>query len=111
MSHGTVVEGEIKNITEFGLFSASTAMSTAWCSSDLDWKRSGEEADQGPQEGRPGEGAGCSRRPRKGTLSLGISSWRAIRSLPCRYQKGDPVTCEVVKVYDNARGQDRRLTT
>ena len=42
---GSELEGEIKNITEFGCSSACPARSTAWCTcSDLDWKRSGEEA-------------------------------------------------------------------
>jgi small subunit ribosomal protein S1 len=28
---GSIVEGEVKNKTEFGLFLGSTATSTAWC--------------------------------------------------------------------------------
>ena len=42
---GTVVEGEVKNITEFGLFVGLTGDIDGMVHlSDLDWKKSGEEA-------------------------------------------------------------------
>ena len=67
------VEGEIKNITEFGLFIGLDGDVDGMVHlSDLDWKRPGEEAIKDYKKGdtRQGQGARC--RYEKERISLGI---------------------------------------
>jgi small subunit ribosomal protein S1 len=54
---GTNVEGEIKNITEFGLFIGLEGDVDGMVHlSDLDWNRSGRRCHPGLQQGRRGQG-------------------------------------------------------
>ncbi|GIX12441.1 MAG: hypothetical protein KatS3mg118_0400 [Paracoccaceae bacterium] len=81
---GTVIEGEVKNITEFGLFIGLEGDIDGMVHlSDLDWTRPGEEAIQRLQEGRCGQGGGPRCRCREGAhLASASSSWPAIPSPP-----------------------------
>ena len=64
---GSVVEGEVKNATEFGLFVGLEGDVDGMVHmSDIAWGVSGEEALAAPPQGRDGQGAGARRRCREG---------------------------------------------
>ncbi len=101
--NGTVVEGEIKNITEFGLFIGLDGDVDGMVHlSDLDWKRSGEEAIKDYKRGDRVKAKVLDVDREKERISLGIKqlSGDPIASV-AGVKKGDTVTCEVVKVEDN----------
>ena len=79
---GSTVEGEIKNITEFGLFvGLDNDIDGMVHLSDLDWQLPAEEAVAQVQEGRRGQGGGARRRYREGAhLARHQAAHRAIRS-------------------------------
>jgi small subunit ribosomal protein S1 len=100
--NGTVVEGEIKNITEFGLFVGLDGDVDGMVHlSDLDWKRSGEEAIKDYKKGDMVKAVVLDVDQEKERISLGIKqlSGDPIKSVS-GLKKGDTVTCEVVKVED-----------
>jgi small subunit ribosomal protein S1 len=68
------VEGEVKNITEFGLFIGLEGDVDGMVHlSDLDWNRSGRRGHRGLQQGRRGQGHRARRGPvDKERISLGI---------------------------------------
>jgi small subunit ribosomal protein S1 len=81
---GTVIEGPIRNITEFGLFvGLDGGVDGMVHLSDLDWNRSGDEA-------------------QKERISLGIKQVGGdpMESIG-KLRKGAQVTCEVLAVQDN----------
>ncbi|HMT13555.1 MAG TPA: S1 RNA-binding domain-containing protein, partial [Aestuariivirga sp.] len=100
--NGTVVEGEIKNITEFGLFIGLDGDVDGMVHlSDIDWKRPGEDAIKDFKKGDHVKAVVLDVDQEKERISLGIKqlSGDPIRSVGSM-KKGDTVTCEVVKVED-----------
>ena len=100
---GTDVEGEIKNITEFGLFIGLDGEVDGMVHlSDIDWKRSGEEAIKDFKKGDRVKARVLDVDREKERISLGI---KQLGSDPVAsaagIKKGDTVTCEVLKVEDN----------
>ncbi len=107
--NGTVVEGEIKNITEFGLFIGLDGDVDGMVHlSDLDWKRSGEEAIKDFKKGDMVKAQVLDVDREKERISLGIKqlSGEGAKGVAASsgggggLKKGDTVTCEVMKVED-----------
>ena len=101
--NGSTVEGEIKNITEFGLFIGLDGDVDGMVHlSDLDWKRSGEEAIKDFKKGDHVKAKVLDVDREKERISLGIKQLGGdpIASV-AGVKKGDTVTCEVVKVEEN----------
>ncbi len=127
---GTEVEGEVKNMTEFGLFIGLEGDVDGMVHlSDIDWKRPGEEAIKDFKKGDmvkavvldidqekerislgikqlSGEGAGASSGVSGGAKSAGGAS--AAPATGGNVRKGSKVTCEVMKVEDG--GLEVRIT-
>ncbi len=100
---GTKVEGEIKNITEFGLFIGLDADVDGMVHmSDLDWNRPGEEAMQDYQKGQIVKAVVLDVDTEKERISLGIKqlSGDPMESLG-ELRKGAVVTCTVTGVTEN----------
>ncbi len=104
--NGTHVEGEIKNITEFGLFIGLDGDVDGMVHlSDLDWKRSGEEAIKDYKKGDMVKAIVLDVDREKERISLGIKQLsgdqpKSSAGASGGVKKGDTVTCEVVKVED-----------
>jgi len=105
--NGTVVEGEIKNITEFGLFIGLDGDVDGMVHlSDLDWKRSGEEAIKDYKKGDMVKAVVLDVDREKERISLGIKQLSGEGAKAAAsgggggLKKGDTVTCEVMKVED-----------
>jgi small subunit ribosomal protein S1 len=100
---GTVVEGPIRNITEFGLFvGLDGGVDGMVHLSDLDWNRPGDEAIKDYKKGDTVRAAVLDVDATKERISLGIKQaagdpMEKVGSL----RKGSQVTCEVVAVQDN----------
>ncbi|HXI86552.1 MAG TPA: 30S ribosomal protein S1 [Parvularculaceae bacterium] len=97
---GSVVEGEIKNITEFGLFIGLTEeMDGMVHLSDLDWNRSGEEAIKDYHKGQRVTAKVLDVDSEKERISLGV---KQVGSDPLdtvgEIKKGDDVTCTVTAI-------------
>jgi len=97
---GSVIEGEIKNITEFGLFvGLNEEMDGMVHLSDLDWNKSGEEAIKDYAKGDMVKAKVLDVDPDKERISLGI---KQVGSDPMEsvgeINKGDDVTCTVTAV-------------
>jgi small subunit ribosomal protein S1 len=113
---GTVLEGEVKNMTEFGLFVGLDGDVDGMVHlSDLDWKRPGEEAIKDYKKGDMVKAVVLDVDQEKERISLGIKqltegSAGAVSSAPKSSgsssseggapRKGSKVTCEVLKVED-----------
>ena len=100
---GSTVEGEIKNITEFGLFIGLEGDVDGMVHlSDIDWKRSGEEAIKDYKKSDHVKAKVLDVDREKERISLGI---KQLGSDPIAsvtgLKKGDTVTCEVVKIEEN----------
>ncbi|MEM9838080.1 MAG: 30S ribosomal protein S1 [Pseudomonadota bacterium] len=97
---GSVLEGEVKNITEFGLFvGIDENMDGMVHLSDLDWDRAGDQAIQDYEKGQSVQVKVLDVDPDKERISLGIKQvandpMDAIGEL----KKGADVTCEVSAV-------------
>ena len=104
--NGTNVEGEIKNITEFGLFIGLDGDVDGMVHlSDLDWKRPGEEAIKDYKKGDVVKAIVLDVDREKERISLGIKQLsgdqpKSSAGAGGGIKKGDTVTCEVVKVED-----------
>ncbi|MPY73274.1 MAG: 30S ribosomal protein S1 [Alphaproteobacteria bacterium] len=101
---GTVVEGEIKNITEFGLFiGLSGEIDGMVHLSDIDWNRSGEEAIAAFKKGDVVKAKVLDVDIEKERISLGIKQLGddPFASGVGDIKKGDTVTCTVSAVLDN----------
>ncbi len=109
--NGTIVEGEIKNITEFGLFIGLDGDVDGMVHlSDLDWKRAGEEAIKDFKKGDTVKAIVLDVDREKERISLGIKQLSGDQPKSAGgssgggsaggMKKGDTVTCEVVKVED-----------
>jgi len=101
---GTEVEGEIKNITEFGLFiGLSGEIDGMVHLSDLDWNQSGEEAIAKYTKGDVVKAKVLDVDVDKERISLGIKqlSDDPFASGVGDIKKGDTVTCTISAVLDN----------
>jgi small subunit ribosomal protein S1 len=115
---GSVVEGEIKNITEFGLFIGLDGDVDGMVHlSDMDWNRSGEEAIQDYKKGDIVKATVLDVDVEKERISLGF---KQLQEDPLEtgaakgMKKGDVVTCEVIAVKDggiDVKIADTDLTT
>jgi small subunit ribosomal protein S1 len=106
---GTLVEGEVKNITEFGLFVGLEGDVDGMVHlSDLDWKRQGEEAIKDYKKGDQVKAVVLDVDREKERISLGIKQAQSGEGKPAGAgaassggaRKGEKVTCEVLKVED-----------
>jgi small subunit ribosomal protein S1 len=100
---GTIVEGPIRNITEFGLFiGLDGGVDGMVHLSDLDWNKSGDEAIKDYKKGDTVKAVVLDVDSAKERISLGI---KQVAGDPldtlAKFKKGDPVTCEVVVVEAN----------
>ncbi|MDZ7629122.1 MAG: 30S ribosomal protein S1 [Parvularculaceae bacterium] len=97
---GSIIEGEIKNITEFGLFVGITEeMDGMVHLSDLDWNRAGEEVIKEYKKGDVVKAKVLDVDPEKERISLGI---KQVASDPMDsvgdINRGDDVTCTVTAI-------------
>jgi small subunit ribosomal protein S1 len=100
---GTQIEGEIKNVTEFGLFvGLEDGIDGMVHLSDLDWEVPGDEAIKTYKKGDVVKGVVLDVDIEKERVSLGI---KQLKSDPMKsvasMKKGDIVTCTVAGVQDN----------
>ncbi|MGB7204250.1 MAG: 30S ribosomal protein S1 [Anderseniella sp.] len=102
---GTHIEGEIKNITEFGLFVGLEGDVDGMVHlSDLDWNRSGEEAIQDFNKGDMVKAIVLDVDQEKERISLGIKQLGGdpMESASAgSIRKGSTVTCEITEVQEN----------
>src|SRR4029078_726192 len=101
--NGSTVTGEVKNITEFGLFVGLDGDVDGMVHlSDLDWKRPGEEAIKDYKKGDQVKAQVLDVDVEKERISLGIKQVGGdpMEQLP-GIKKGDAVTCEVTGVHEN----------
>ncbi|MFN0191931.1 MAG: 30S ribosomal protein S1, partial [Aestuariivirga sp.] len=104
--NGSVVEGDIKNITEFGLFIGLDGDVDGMVHlSDIDWKRAGEEAIKDFKKGDHVKAVVLDVDREKERISLGIKQLsgggqQAAGALAGGPKKGDTVTCEVLRVEE-----------
>lgn len=97
---GSMIEGEIKNITEFGLFvGLNEEMDGMVHLSDLDWNRTGEEAIKDYQKGQVIQAKVLDVDPDKERISLGV---KQVGSDPLEtigdIKRGSDVTCTVTAI-------------
>ena len=100
---GSIVEGPIRNITEFGLFiGLDNGIDGMVHLSDLDWSKPGDELIKEYKKGDNVKAMVLDVDSSKERISLGI---KQLAGDPAdtlsRYKKGDTVTCEVVAVQEN----------
>ena len=116
---GTEIEGQIRNITEFGLFvGLDGGIDGMVHLSDLDWSKSGEEALKDYKKGDTVKAVVLEADSDKERISLGIKQLSADpfegAASSEKLGKGARVTCEVTAVKDNgieAKLLDHDLTT
>ena len=100
---GSVVEGEIKNITEFGLFVGLTDELDGMVHlSDLDWVKSGEQAIAEYQKGDQIKVKILDIDVEKERISLGVKqlSEDPVQGGLDKLKKGDVVTCTISAISD-----------
>ena len=100
---GTIVEGPIRNITEFGLFiGLDNGVDGMVHLSDLDWQKAGDEAIKDYKKGDNVKAIVLDVDGAKERISLGI---KQLAGDPIdvlgKYKKGDTVTCAVVAVQES----------
>jgi small subunit ribosomal protein S1 len=101
---GSIVEGEIRNITEFGLFvGLAPEIDGMVHMSDLSWDVAGEQAMAGYQKGQVVKAKVLDVDVEKERISLGIKQLEADPAAEVldRVRKNDVVTCIVTKVEQN----------
>ena len=116
---GSVIEGQIRNITEFGLFVGLDGSIDGMVHlSDLDWSKSGEEALKDYKKGDTVQAVVLEADSEKERISLGIKQLSADPfeggASSEKLAKGARVTCEVTAIKDNgieAKLLDHDLTT
>ena len=99
---GAIVEGQVRNITEFGLFiGLDGGIDGMVHLSDLDWQRSGEEAIKEFNKGDTVRAVVLETDAEKERISLGIKQL-ATDPFQCAatLKKGATVTCEVIEVKE-----------
>lgn len=102
---GTELEGEVKNITEFGLFVGLPGDIDGMVHlSDLSWDRSGDEAVKDYQKGDQVKVKVLDVDTEKERISLGIKQLEddPFEAAAGEVRKGQVVTCTVTEVQDNA---------
>jgi small subunit ribosomal protein S1 len=100
---GSEVEGEVKNITEFGLFIGLDGDIDGMVHlSDLDWNRSGEEAIQDYKKGDMVQGVVLDVDQEKERISLGVKQLGGdpFASATSGVKRGDVVTVTVTSIED-----------
>jgi small subunit ribosomal protein S1 len=100
---GSVVEGPIRNITEFGLFiGLDGGVDGMVHLSDLDWNRAGDEAIKDYKKNDTVKAVVLDVDPQKERISLGIKQVGGdpLESIG-KLKKGSQVTCEVLAVQDH----------
>ena len=100
---GAIIEGQIKNITEFGLFVGLDGEIDGMVHlSDLDWKRPGEEAIQDYQKGDTIQAKVLEVDIEKERVSLGVKQLGEdpFEGTSSSFKKGETVTCTVAAVQD-----------
>jgi small subunit ribosomal protein S1 len=100
---GSVIEGPIRNITEFGLFvGLDGGVDGMVHLSDLDWNRSGDEAIKDYKKGDTVKAVVLDVDAQKERISLGIKQVGGdpLESIG-KLKKGAQVTCEVMAVQDS----------
>jgi small subunit ribosomal protein S1 len=113
---GSVVEGPIRNITEFGLFiGLDGGVDGMVHLSDLDWQKPGDEVIKDYKKGDNIKAIVLDVDSSKERISLGI---KQLAGDPAdelsKYKRGDQVTCEVIAVQENGievKIADSDLTT
>jgi small subunit ribosomal protein S1 len=101
---GSIVEGPIRNITEFGLFvGLDGGVDGMVHLSDLDWNRSGDEAIKDYKKGDTVRAQVLDVDATKERISLGIKQAQGdpMEKAGGVVKKGSQVTCEVIAVQDN----------
>jgi small subunit ribosomal protein S1 len=101
---GAEIEGEVKNITEFGLFVGLTGDIDGMVHlSDLDWARPGEEAVADYKKGDMVRVKVLDVDVEKERISLGIKQLNddPYEETLSKLKKGDVVTCTVTQVTEN----------
>jgi small subunit ribosomal protein S1 len=99
---GTIVEGEIKNITEFGLFVELSGEIFGMAHlSDLDWVMSGEEALQKHNKGEIVKAKVLSIDVEKERIGLGLKHLDDDSFSSSDGKRGTPVTCSVIAVHEH----------
>ena len=99
---GSIVEGPIRNITEFGLFiGLDNGVDGMVHLSDLDWQKAGDEAIKDYKKGDTVKAIVLDVDGSKERISLGIKQLAGdpIDAL-AKYKKGDAVTCTVIAVTE-----------
>src|ERR1700748_373498 len=100
---GSVVEGEVKNATEFGLFiGLDNDIDGMGHLSDMDWKKPGEQAINDYHKGDMVKVRVLDVDAEKERISLGIKQLEAdpLESGAATVKKGDVVTCTVTGITD-----------
>jgi len=99
---GSVIEGEVKNKTEFGLFLGLDGDVDGMVHlSDLDWKRPGEQVIEEYKKGDKLQAKVLDVDVEKERISLGIKQLADDRMEPAGdLKKGSVVTCEVTEVKE-----------
>ncbi len=103
---GSIVEGEVKNKTEFGLFLGLDGDVDGMVHlSDLDWKRPGEQVIEEYKKGDKVQATVLDVDVEKERISLGIKQLQGgdpmSEGTAGELKKGDVVTCEVTAVKEN----------
>ncbi len=102
-SVGDELEGEIKNITEFGLFVGLPGDIDGMIHmSDLDWNKSGEDAIKDFQKGQTVKFKVLEIDPEKERVSLGVKQLTndPFEGAAASVKKGDVVTCTVTAITE-----------
>jgi len=99
---GSEVEGEVKNITEFGMFIGLDGDVDGMVHmSDLEWERSGDDAMKDFKKGDQVKAIVLDVDPEKERISLGIKQLSSDPFAAAReFKRGDTVTCTVASVFD-----------
>ncbi|MGJ3230714.1 MAG: 30S ribosomal protein S1 [Oceanicaulis sp.] len=96
---GTEVEGEVKNITEFGLFiGVDDEIDGMVHLSDLDWDRSGEDAIQDYKKGDMVRAKVLDVDVEKERVSLGVKQLAGDPMDEGGFKRGETVTCTVTEI-------------
>jgi small subunit ribosomal protein S1 len=102
---GSVVEGEVKNKTEFGLFLGLDGDVDGMVHlSDLDWKRPGEQVIEEYKKGDMVKAQVLDVDVEKERISLGVKQLAGdpmTQGAAGEIKKNDVVTCEVTKIEEN----------
>ncbi|MEQ9639934.1 MAG: 30S ribosomal protein S1 [Alphaproteobacteria bacterium] len=100
---GTDIEGEIKNVTEFGLFvGLDEDLDGMVHMSDLDWNKSGEDAIREYNKGMTVKARVLDIDVSKERISLGVKQLEGDPFASAdNLQRGQIVTCEVSAIQDN----------